>query len=138
LFEYIVSCRFPWIELGWDLNHYATYFNTATGLNWTLDDFWKVSDRIYGLMKFFWAREDPSWDRTRDYPPMIWFDPKNADTEGPAAGKILELDKYNGLLDHYYDLRGWDDRGIPTKRTAERLNLTEEAKELEKYTKLKD
>jgi aldehyde:ferredoxin oxidoreductase len=80
--EYLVSCRFPWIELGWELKNYPIYFNTATGLNWTLDDFWKVSDRIYALMKFFWAREIPDWDRTRDYPPMVWFDPANADKEG--------------------------------------------------------
>jgi aldehyde:ferredoxin oxidoreductase len=136
LFEYIVSCRFPWIELGWDLKNYAVYFNKATGLDWTLDDFWKVGDRIYALMKFFWAREIPGWDRTRDYPPMVWFDPANADKEGPIAGKVLELDKYNELLDHFYDIRGWDKRGIPTKKTAESLGLDREAGEVQKYTKL--
>lgn len=29
LFEYIVSCRFPWIELGWDINNYPKYFKAA-------------------------------------------------------------------------------------------------------------
>ena len=136
LFEFMVACRFPWIELGWDLKNYPVYFNKATGLDWTFDDFWKVSDRIYALMKFFWAREIPDWDRTRDYPPMVWFDPANADKEGPIAGKILELDKYNELLDHFYDIRGWDKRGIPTKKTAESLGLADEVGEVEKYTKL--
>ncbi|MBC7361001.1 MAG: aldehyde ferredoxin oxidoreductase family protein [Candidatus Aminicenantes bacterium] len=136
LFEFIVACRFPWIELGWDINHYTTYFNKVTGLNWTLDDFWKVADRIYALMKFFWVREFPDWNRTKDYPPMIWFDPANADTEGPIAGKVLELDKYEKLLDFYYEQRGWDRRGIPTKKTAEALDLKEEAAEVEKFTKL--
>ncbi|MGQ9801166.1 MAG: aldehyde ferredoxin oxidoreductase family protein [Candidatus Saccharicenans sp.] len=136
LFEFIVACRFPWIELGWDLEHYAEYFNKTTGLNWTLNDFWKVADRIYALMKFFWVREFPFWDRTRDYPPMIWFDPNNADTDGPIAGKVLELDKYNQLLDYYYEQRGWDKRGIPTRKTAEALDLKQEADEVEKFTKL--
>ncbi|MBC7350070.1 MAG: aldehyde ferredoxin oxidoreductase family protein [Candidatus Aminicenantes bacterium] len=136
LFEFIVACRFPWIELGWDLEHYAEYFNKTTGLNWTLSDFWKVADRIYALMKFFWVREFPFWDRTRDYPPMIWFDPNNADTDGPIAGKVLELDKYNQLLDYYYEQRGWDKRGIPTRKTAEALDLKKEAAEVEKFTKL--
>ncbi len=136
LFEFIVACRFPWIELGWELNHYVDYFNKTTGLNWTLNDFWKVADRIYALMKFFWVREFPFWDRTRDYPPMIWFDPKNADTEGPIAGKYLELDKYNQLLDYYYEQRGWDRRGIPTRKTAEALDLKKEAAEVEKFTRL--
>lgn len=137
LFESIVSCRFPWIELSWDITNYASYFNKATGLNWNMDDFWEVGDRIYSLMKFFWAREIPSWDRTRDYPPRIWFDPSNADKEGVIAGKCLEWDKYEKLLDSYYDLRGWDKRGIPTKQTAEKLGLSLEAREVEKFTKLK-
>ncbi|MGB9894074.1 MAG: aldehyde ferredoxin oxidoreductase C-terminal domain-containing protein, partial [Candidatus Saccharicenans sp.] len=136
LFEFIVSCRFPWIELGWPVENYAIYFNKVTGLNWTVDDFWKVADRIYSLMKFFWVREFPDWNRTKDYPPMVWFDPSNADTDGPIAGKVLELDKYNQLLDYYYQQRGWDKRGIPTRKTAEALDLKEEAAEVEKYTKL--
>jgi len=136
MFEMLVSCRFPWIELGWELENYPKYFNLATGLNWTLDDFWKAGDRIYALMKFFWVREIPSWDRTRDYPPMAWFDRANADTEGPIAGLVLEMDKYNQLLDHYYYIRGWDKRGIPTRKTAESLGLDEEIKEVEKFTQL--
>jgi aldehyde:ferredoxin oxidoreductase len=136
MFEFIVSCRFPWIELGWDLQHYADYFNKITGLNWTLADLFKVGDRIYALMKFFWLREFPDWDRTRDYPPKTWFDPSNADKEGPIAGKILEWDKYEKLLDSFYEIRGWDKRGIPTKRTALGLGLAKEAAEVEKYAKL--
>jgi aldehyde:ferredoxin oxidoreductase len=136
IFEFIVACRFPWIELGWDLQHYADYFNKITGMKWTLDDFFKVSDRIYALMKFFWVREFPNWDRTRDYPPKVWFDPSNADKEGPIAGKILEWDKFEELLDSFYEIRGWDKRGIPTKKTALRLGLAKEAAKVEKYTKL--
>ncbi|MBN2409863.1 MAG: aldehyde ferredoxin oxidoreductase family protein [Candidatus Aminicenantes bacterium] len=136
LFEFIVACRFPWIELGWDLQHYADYFNTITGMRWTLDDLFKVGDRIYALMKLFWLREYPDWNRTKDYPPKVWFDPSNADNEGPIAGQVLEWDKYEKLLDSFYEIRGWDKRGIPTKKTALGLGLAEEAAEVEKYGKL--
>jgi len=136
IFEFIVACRFPWIELGWDLQHYVDYFNTITGMNWTLADLFKVGDRIYALMKFFWLREFPDWDRTRDYPPKVWFDPSNADKEGPIAGKVLEWDKYEKLLDSFYEIRGWDKRGIPTKKTAVALGLAKEAAEVEKRAKL--
>jgi aldehyde:ferredoxin oxidoreductase len=132
MFEFIVSCRFPWVELGWGLDNYPKYFNTITGLDWSLEDFWKVSDRIYGLLKLFWLREFPKTSRELDYPPGVWFDPANADTEGPIAGKVLEYDKYEGLLQHYYDIRGYDKRGIPTRATLERLGLAEEAKVAEK------
>jgi aldehyde:ferredoxin oxidoreductase len=133
LFEYMVSCRFPWIELGWGLENYPKYFKLATGLDWTLDDFWTVSDRIYALMKLFWLREYPQTDRKLDYPPAVWFDPTNADTEGPIAGKVLEYDKYDELLQHYYDNRGYDKRGIPTRATLEKLGLAAEAKAAEKF-----
>ncbi|MCP2605314.1 aldehyde ferredoxin oxidoreductase family protein, partial [Candidatus Aminicenantes bacterium AH-873-B07] len=138
LFEYIVACRFPWIELGWGIEHYPVYFNKVTGLNWSLDDFWKVADRIYALIRAFWVREFPNWNRKKDYPPKIWFDPSNADKEGIIAGKILEYDKYDKLLDYYYEFRDWDKRGIPKRKTMEDLGLAEEAKELEKYIKLEN
>jgi len=136
IFEFIVACRFPWIELGWDLQHYADYFNKITGLNWTLDDLFKVGDRIYALMKLFWLREFPDWDRARDYPPKVWFDPSNADKEGPIAGQVLEWDKYEKLLDSFYEIRGWDKRGIPTRKTALGLGLAKEAAEVERFAKL--
>ncbi len=136
LFESIVSCRFPWIELGWSLENYPKYFNLVSGLDWTLDDFWRVSDRIYAMMKLFWLREYPRTERKLDYPPAVWFDPSNVDSEGPIAGKCLEYDKYDGLLQHYYDIRGYDKRGIPTKATAVALGLADEAEVVEKIAKL--
>jgi aldehyde:ferredoxin oxidoreductase len=40
------------------------------------------------------------------------------------------------LLDHYYDIRGWDKRGIPTRTTAQALGLEDEMKVVEKFTTL--
>ena len=136
LFEYLVSCRFPWIELGWSLENYPRYFNAVTGLDWTLEDFWTVSDRIYSLIKLFWLREYPETDRRLDYPPAVWFDPSNADTEGPIAGQVLEYDKFDGLLQHYYDIRGYDNRGIPTRATLDRLGLGAEGTAAGKFGRL--
>ncbi len=133
LFESIVSCRFPWIELGWDIKNYPLYFNKITGLNWDVDNFWTLADRIYSTIKLFWLREYPQTDRKRDYPPAVWFDPANVDTEGPIAGKHLEYDKYDGLLQHYYDIRGYDKRGIPTEATLARLGLSAEGEAAKKY-----
>ncbi len=136
LFEAIVSCRFPWIELGWDIKNYPLYFNKITGLNWDVDNFWTLADRIYSMIKLFWLREYPQTDRRRDYPPAVWFDPANVDTEGPIAGLHLEYDKYDGLLQHYYDIRGYDKRGIPTEATLARLGISAEGEAAKKYGKL--
>ena len=136
MFEFLVACRFPWIEVGWPLDHYPHYFNTITGLNWTLDDMWLRADRIYSLIKLHYLREFPNVTRKDDYPPAVWFDPTNADTDGPIKGQVLDLEKYDGLLQHYYDQRGYDNRGIPTKATLEKLGLTKEAAAAEKVAKL--
>lgn len=136
LFEVLGVCRYPWIEIGWGIEHYLKYYNKATGLNWELKDFDRLADRIYALIRAFWVREIPDWNREYDIVPKIWFDPKNADKEGPIAGKILEYDKYNHLLDHYYDIRCWDKRGIPKKQTMKELDLEKEAAELEDYVSL--
>jgi len=97
---------------------------------------WNVADRIYGLIKLHYLREFPNASREDDYPPRVWFDPANADTEGPIAGKHLEVDKYDSLLQHYYDQRGYDKRGIPTKALLVKLGLAAEAAEAEKYGRL--
>ena len=136
LFESLITCRFPWVEVGWGVEHYPIYFNTITGKDWKLEDFWPISDRIYALIKLFWLREYPETDRTADYPPAVWFDPANADTEGPIAGRILERDKYDSLLQHYYDIRGYDVRGVPTRATLESLGLGAEAAAAEAHATL--
>ncbi|MCJ7709746.1 MAG: aldehyde ferredoxin oxidoreductase family protein, partial [Chloroflexi bacterium] len=137
LFESIITCRFPWVEVGWGVEHYPVYFNTITGNDWALEDFWPISDRIYALIKLFWLREYPETDRSADYPPAAWFDPANADTEGPIAGMILERDKYDSLLQHYYDIRGYDTRGVPTRATLESLGLEAEALAAEAHATLR-
>ncbi len=51
--------------------------------------------------------------------------------------KIIERKKrINELLDHFCDIRGWDKRGIPTRKMAEFLDLADEAQEVEKHTRL--
>ena len=136
MFESIVACRFPWIELGWELSNYPKYFNLVTGLDWTLDDMWALADRVYAMIKLHYLREFPNVTRKDDYPPAVWFDAANADTEGPIAHMHLDPEKYDGLLQHYYDQRGYDRRGIPTRKLLEQLGLSREADEAARYATL--
>jgi len=135
MFESLVTCRFPWIELGFDLNWYPRFFYAATGVKLSLDEIFTLADRLYALMRAFWVREyNGEWGRVMDFPPPRWFDEPT--TKGPLKGSILEREKYDVLLHVYYDKRGWDRRGIPTKSTMIRLGLRKEAEELEKFTEL--
>ncbi|MEJ2170341.1 MAG: aldehyde ferredoxin oxidoreductase C-terminal domain-containing protein [Desulfobacterales bacterium] len=42
---------------------------------------------------------------------------------GPNEGYFLTKAELDDLLDEYYRARGWDDNGIPTRETLERLGL---------------
>jgi len=131
LFETLVTCRLPWI----DLEYQPKYFKYATGIDITLDEFWTIGDRIYSLIRAFWVREfGGKWDRQMDYPPKRWFDEPL--TKGALKGQHLDWNKYDKLLQTYYDNKGWDYRGIPKKTTMKKLNLSLELAQLEKYVKL--
>jgi aldehyde:ferredoxin oxidoreductase len=136
MFESLVACRFPWIEIGFDLENYPKYFEAATGVKKSLEDMYLVGDRIYALMRAFWIREfNGEWSRQMDHPPKKWFDEPLQ--EGALKGGRLDREKYDQLLQAYYDKRGWDHRGVPTTKTMRSLGLEKEAAMLGKYIKLK-
>ncbi len=120
-FEAAVTCRLPWIELGFDLEWYEKYLHAATGLEFKWDDLKRIADRIYNLVRGLWVRENPSWDRSMDYPPDRWFE--HPLTVGPYAGQKLDRGIYDRLLSYYYEIRGWDERGIPRKSTLRDFGL---------------
>ncbi len=136
MFESLVSCRLPWIELGFPLEWYPRLMKMATGMEVTLEDMlYRVADRIYALIRAFWVREfGQSWSRLMDYPPKRWF--TEPITKGPHKGKMLDQTRFDMLLDMYYAKRGWDKRGIPTLTTFERLGLKDVAQQLLKTVTL--
>jgi aldehyde:ferredoxin oxidoreductase len=43
--------------------------------------------------------------------------------EGQAKGRVVSDKIYNTMLDEYYEARGWDMDGRPTKERLHELNL---------------
>ncbi len=121
LFEVLTVCRLPWVEVGLPLDYYPKLFKAATGIAYTLQDFYTVADRIYALIRAFWIREYGHWKREYDYPPPRWFDEPL--TKGKFAGAKLDRDGYEKMLNWYYEARGWDSEGVPKRETLEKLGL---------------
>jgi aldehyde:ferredoxin oxidoreductase len=46
-----------------------------------------------------------------------------AHPDGAAAGRIMGLEAFEQALDEYYDLRGWDDQGVPSEETLSTLGV---------------
>jgi len=135
VFECFTTCRLPWVEVGFSLDWYPKFLKAATGVDMTMDDLFVVADRVWNLMRAFWVREYGSaWGRSMDGLPARWFDEPLK--EGPFKGASLDREKYDGMLQVYYEKRGWNGRGIPTKTTLTKLGLGDVAEELGGYVKL--
>jgi aldehyde:ferredoxin oxidoreductase len=137
IFEALTVCRFPYNQLGFELEWYQKYLRAATGREFSFEQLNQISSRILNLIRAFWVREyKEKWSRDLDVPPMRWF--KEPLTEGALKGSMLNYEKYNAMLTAYYEKRGWDEHGVPKQSTLERLGLTEEAKQLDAYVKLEN
>ncbi len=134
-FECATVCRLPWIELGFELEWYPKFLHAATGLEISWDELNRIADRVYTLIRAFWVREyGKNWSKEMDYPPARWFEQPLA--KGALKGAKLDKAKYEVMLNMYYKKRGWDERGIPTKTTLEKLGLKDVANQLKKHVKL--
>ncbi len=109
---------------------YARLFSAATGNIIDRDKIMWFGERIFNLEKSFnilhtkWTRED-------DMPP-------NRFISQPLDGKFkIDLKDWNGMLNRYYELHGWDQKtGKPFKETFKRLDLEEIQNKLEQNGKL--
>lgn len=124
----LTQCRFA-SERGYGgtINeNYAKMVNAVTGWNFSAEDLEKTGERIYNLERIFNCREGIArWDdslpaRTLNHPIP----------SGPSKGMHTPPEEFSGMLDDYYRLRGWDERGIPRKEKLRDLGLAEEAENL--------
>jgi len=75
--------------------------------------------------------------REDDFPPKRFMEEEVQ--SGPYKGCKIDVNKYNEMLDEYYELWGWDKKtGMQTKASLERLGLKDIAKKLEERGKLAD
>jgi aldehyde:ferredoxin oxidoreductase len=135
VFESLTLCRFPHVELGFELEWYPKFLYAATGLELSWSTLNQIADRTLNLIRTFWVREfGRDWTREMDVPPARWF--RDPLTQGPLKGAKLDKEKYVTMLNKYYRKRGWDERGIPKKNTLKKLGLSDVANQLDKYVKL--
>ncbi|MEM1658481.1 MAG: aldehyde ferredoxin oxidoreductase family protein [Candidatus Jordarchaeales archaeon] len=121
LFDALGVCRFPWCETKLPFEYYVKYYRAATGIDVSERDLLKASERIFNLTRMISVRRGIS--RKDDYPPKrVFSEPLPS---GPFKGVKLDLEKYEHMLDMYYELRGWSRDGIPTKEKLEELGILE-------------
>jgi len=133
LMEMFGVCRFPWLEVKLDFEEYVKAFNAVTGFGYSREDLFRISEKVWNLTRAFWVREVDDFGRAYDLPPGRVYE---AVPSGPAKGMRMTEEKVNRMLDEYYELRGWNQNGIPTEKKLRELGLEKIAEDLNRLGKI--
>jgi aldehyde:ferredoxin oxidoreductase len=129
LFDALGICRLQLMELGFEVEHYAELYYLITGNRKTWPQLLDISERIWNLTRAFTIREMKGYERNWDFPPPRFYTEKVP--SGPNQGHYLSKAELDTLLTAYYQARGWDENGIPTKETLQRVGLGDIAEKME-------
>jgi aldehyde:ferredoxin oxidoreductase len=111
-------------------------YNSVTGLNISGEDMMRAGERVFNVEKAFNTREGAS--RKDDTIPARFFEEPLLGG-GPSGGAVVDRDKFQTILDEYYESRGWDvSTGLPRLGRLRELGLEEVAMDLSKRISLKD
>jgi aldehyde:ferredoxin oxidoreductase len=88
--------------------------NLTTGIGYTPEEIMKSAERIYNIERMFLLKAGSTEDTL---PYRMLHEPL---PDGPAKGMVNQLDK---MLPEFYQLRGWDEKGWPTKEKLAELGL---------------
>ena len=91
----------------------------STGMNIPVKELREIAERIYTLERMMLVKYGMS--RKDDTLPKRYFE--ESVPEGPAKGSVITRNGFDGMLDEYYRLHGWDKQGIPKNRTLKRLAI---------------
>ena len=121
LFDALGLCRLQWVEIGFELSHYAEMFPLVTGWSYSWDDLLRISEKIWNLTRCFNKRERRDFGRAYDLPPVRWMEEPLP--SGAGKGRYMKRENAEKMLDEYYNLRGWDSNGLPTPAKLKELGL---------------
>ncbi len=129
LFNSLSLCNRAQVNRFYHIDSLAELFHAVTGIKLTPAELMQSAERAWTYGKMLSARE--GFDRRHDRCPEAWFQPLVRDgrerhiTDYYQTTELTRED-LERLLDDYYDERGYDKvTGLPTRRTLERLGLTD-------------
>ncbi len=103
------------LKLNLPMLPHSKYVRLATGMNMDFGRFLEVGERGYNLERMFNIREGVAGDQDNMTKRFTHerLNPAREDS-------VVPLDK---MLPDYYKIRGWDSKGVPTRKTLKRLDL---------------
>lgn len=119
LTDSMIVCHFTY-HIPLTLEHKLKLINAASGLQMSTDDVSLFGQRVSTLARMFNIREGAG-RKDDQLPPRFW----EPEPDGPAKGMkaFVNREDFEKSLDEFYELREWDNQGIPTQSTLKKLNL---------------
>ena len=97
----------------------ADLLTSGSGQKVKAEELISAGERIWNLSRLFNVEAGfSSVDDT--LPPKIINQPLK---KGPHAGRIFKQDDFESAKRLYYQLRGWDENGVPTQKKLAELGL---------------
>lgn len=113
----LVACDFARGGIG--VAGYAKMLNSATGWGLSEEELMRLGERTWNLIRLFNLRE--GFTRKDDTIPVrMRGEPLPS---GIAKGRLVSNEMLNKMLDEYYQLRGWNEKGVPTEKKLRELSL---------------
>ncbi len=110
----LVNCKFSGYALGFDFH--SRFATVITGYDYNITELLKIGERIYNLERIF--NIEAGIDKEQDSLPRRFLD--EPFKEGLSKDKVVPVAK---MLKDYYVVRGWDEKGNPTKEKLKELAL---------------
>jgi len=99
-------------------DHYSMLVSAALDQDFSAEDLLLIGERVHTLERSYNILH-VGWGRCNDMPPQTFM-------SKPLDGRYrLDREKYDLLLDRYYDHHCWDSNGRPKKGALEALELDE-------------
>ncbi len=109
------TCLFATFAIG--IPELAEELRAATGVEYTEESLMLAGERIWNLERLFNLKAGFT-GKDDVLPRRLLEEPMKG---GPHAGQVVKLEP---MLKEYYELRGWDENGIPTPAKLEQLGLS--------------
>jgi len=79
----------------------------------------EIGERVWNLGRLFNLREGVE----RDDLPKVLYAESGAFKDGPSAGKAVGEEAFAERMREYYEIRGWDENGVPSEAKLAELDI---------------
>jgi aldehyde:ferredoxin oxidoreductase len=103
-------------------------YSLATGIDTDEKQMLTICERVHNVERAYSCRE--GLGRKDDHLIGKWA--QEPVPNGPYKGERIHPEKWEKMLDEYYQLRGWNENGVPAREKLKELGLDDIADSLEK------